>query len=176
VGNIISSMGELTSYVTLALLIIGLFVIRSRKITAVLLAIEIFLGFVYEILNPIGLFAIASFWGICTLHWRHLSSKEWVNTLRMVFIAAIAIAFAAHMIPGFDNRLVFDAILISPYAAPFTMYLNFDKTVAAAVLAVASGLLLKQTIPFGRQSWRNTFVISALCISFLLSLDSVVRR
>ncbi len=175
-GNIISSMGELTSYVTLALLIIGLFVIRSRKITAVLLAIEIFLGFVYEILNPIGLFAIASFWGICTLHWRHLSSKEWVNTLRMVFIAAIAIAFAAHMIPGFDNRLVFDAILISPYAAPFTMYLNFDKTVAAAVLAVASGLLLKQTIPFGRQSWRNTFVISALCISFLLSLDSVVRR
>lgn len=157
-------------YITLALLVAALFTVRSRKIIAVVLAAQIFLAFIYEIINPLGLSAVAAFWAICVLHWRNVSSKEWLNTTWIFLIAAMAIGFASHSIPGFHNIRVFDGILISPHAVPFTMYLNFDKTIAAVILAMASGLLFKQTGSFGMKAARETVVISAFCISLLIPL------
>ena len=166
----LSSIAVSLPYVTLALLVATLFTIRCRKIIAVVLAAQIFLAFIYGIMNSLGLSAVAAFWAICALHWRNLSSKEWLNTVRILLIAAIAIGFANHMIPGFHNMRVFEGILISPHAVPFTMYLNFDKTIAAVILAMTSGLLFKQSGSFGMKAARETVVIFALCISLLVPL------
>lgn len=160
-------------YITLALLVLGLFVVRSRKIITVLLAAQIFLGFIYEIVNPVGLFAVAAFWGMCALHWRYLSSREWFNTIRVMGIAAIAIGFANHLVPGFHNTRVLEGIVVSPTSMPFTMYLNFDKTIAAVIIAMASGLLWRQTTPFGLKSWRETLKIAGFCIGTLMFLAVV---
>jgi uncharacterized protein len=40
----------------------------------------------------------------------------------------VAWLMANHALPGFNNLRVFDHIQFSPESAPFTMYLNFDKT------------------------------------------------
>jgi uncharacterized protein len=46
----------------------------------------------------------------------------------------VALLMANHVLPGFNNLRVFDHIRFSPESAPFTMYLNFDKT-AVGLLA-----------------------------------------
>ncbi|MDF3033591.1 MAG: hypothetical protein K0R76_545 [Alphaproteobacteria bacterium] len=166
----IVSISMLFPYITLALLIAGLLVVRSRILLAALLAAQIMVAFIQGIIDPAGICAVAAFWGICTLHWQNLSSKEWINCLRVLFIAGAAIAFASHMVPGFHNLRVYSGILISPTAMPFTMYLNFDKVIAAVVLVIASGVFLKQTTPFGVKSLRDTVVVSAFCISLLIPL------
>lgn len=164
----LSSM--LLPYLTLGLFIAGLFVIPSRRMLAFLLTAQIIFAFHQGIMTPTGVFAITAFWGVCALHWRNPSSKEGLNTIRALFIAAIAIAFASHLVPGFHNVRLFNSIQVSPMAASFTMYLNFDKTVAAVILVMASGLFLKQTTPFGIKAWRETGIIATLCISLLIPL------
>src|SRR5471030_559675 len=150
----------LLPYITLGLLVVGLFAIRSRKVIAALLAAQILFAFVSEIINPMGLLSIALFWGICTLHWRHLSSIKLLNALTLYFIIAIAIGFASHMIPGFHNLRIFSGLVISPSGAPFTMYLNFDKTIAAVILAATSTLFLRQIGHFTMKSLVESFLIA----------------
>jgi hypothetical protein len=45
----------------------------------------------------------------------------------------VALLMANHVLPGFNNLRVFDHIRFSPDSAPFTMYLNFDKTAVGLV-------------------------------------------
>lgn len=166
----LQAISSLLPYFTLGLFIVGLFLTRSRIILAPLFAAQLVFAFIQGIINPLGLFAIVAFWGLCTLHWRHLSTKEWYNLIRIFALSLVAIAFASHMVPGFHNLRLFTGILISPSAAPFTMYLNFDKTIAAVVLVMASGLFVRQANPFGIKTLRNTVLISALCIAVLIPL------
>jgi hypothetical protein len=164
------SANPLLPYITLAILVAGLFVLRSRKIIAVLLAAQILFAYVSNLIDPVGLAAITSFWGICTLHWRNPSSKKWLNSLWFFLLLGIGIAFASHMIPGFHNLRVLSAVLISPIATPFTMYLNFDKVMAAVVLVASSGLLLRQIGPFRIKALTEAILISVLCVSLLIPL------
>lgn len=166
----LDSISMLVPFLTQGLLIAGMFVIRSRTVLSFLLAIQILFAFVNGIVDPLGLFAIAVFWAICTLHWRNLASSEGMNALRVFVLAAIAIGFASHMIPGFHNLRVFSGILISPTSAPFTMYLNFDKTIAAIILVLSSGLISRQTSFFGMKAWGETILTAVLCVSLLISL------
>lgn len=46
----------------------------------------------------------------------------------------VAVAMAIHKLPGFNNPVLFANIKLSPDAAPFTLYANFDKGVAGLVL------------------------------------------
>jgi membrane protease YdiL (CAAX protease family) len=164
----IEIINQLLPYLTQGLLIAGMFIIRSRIVLTCLLAGQILFAFVNGIIDPIGLFAIAAFWGVCALHWRNLASHDGVNTLRVLGLAAIAIGFASHMIPGFHNLRVFNGILISQASVPFTMYLNFDKTIAAIILVLTSGLIFRQTSLFGMKAWRETILAAVLCVSLLV--------
>jgi membrane protease YdiL (CAAX protease family) len=54
----------------------------------------------------------------------------------------VALLMANHALPGFNNLRVFDHVRFSPESAPFTMYLNFDKT----ALGLLTYLLFVTTI------------------------------
>jgi membrane protease YdiL (CAAX protease family) len=159
-------------YLTLGLLIAGLFMIRSRILLSILLAAQIVFAFLHGLIDPLGLLFVASFWGLCALHWQTLSRFERFNSerfsaLRIFFIATIAIAFASHMIPGFHNLRLFNGVSLSSTAAPFTMYLNFDKTIAAVIIALVGGFFIQQKNTFGFKTLRDTVVIAGLCLSLL---------
>jgi hypothetical protein len=47
----------------------------------------------------------------------------------MGIFLVIGVAMSNHLLPGFNNLLVIDRVQFSSDSAPFTMYLNFDKTV-----------------------------------------------
>lgn len=51
-----------------------------------------------------------------------------------VVAALLALALAMHLLPGFANPKLLDAVRLSAGAAPFTLYLNFDKASAGLLL------------------------------------------
>jgi uncharacterized protein len=48
----------------------------------------------------------------------------------------VSVGLMLHLIPGFNNLRVLDAIRIGPENAPFTMYYNFDKALVPFVLLI----------------------------------------
>jgi len=47
---------------------------------------------------------------------------------------AIAAGLFLHVVPGFENTVVLDGVVLGPGAAPYTRFLNFDKGVAGLFL------------------------------------------
>ena len=163
-------LNEMLPYVILGVLVTGLFIVQSRRILTLLMGIPILVALACGIINSVGLLAIGVFWGLCELHWCNPSTKEWLNALRLTLLVGFALAFANHLIPGFQNLRVFTDLHLSASSSPFTMYLNFDKTIAAMILALSSGLFLKQTSPFGKKSLAEVLKISLLCVALLIPL------
>ena len=166
----ILSLNEMLPYIILGVFIIGLLFIRSRKLLTLLLGIPILVAFMYEVVTPLGLLPIGIFWGLCELHWCNPSTKEWLNSIRLILLVGIALGFANHLIPGFHNLKAFTDLQISASSSPFTMYFNFDKTIAAAILAVAGSIFLKQRSSFGMKSLSEAIKISILCVTLLIPI------
>ncbi|MBM3468100.1 MAG: CPBP family intramembrane metalloprotease [Alphaproteobacteria bacterium] len=166
----IQSVSALFPYLTLGFLITGMFIFRSQRLLKSLIAAQLVLALAWGVINWMGLLAIGIFWGICELHWCYFSSKGWLASLRLIIIVAIALGFANHLIPGFYNLRAINNVYLSLSSAPFTMYLNFDKTAAALILAVTSSLIFNQTLPLGKGAFLRIFLLSGLCISVLIPI------
>jgi membrane protease YdiL (CAAX protease family) len=57
-----------------------------------------------------------------------------VRGLAYVAMLTGAAALLLHILPGFDNPLVLDHVVLSPDSVPYTKYLNFDKGVLGLFL------------------------------------------
>lgn len=98
-------------------------------------------GLAYGVLAWAALAALATLGGAA---WGSLQAPSAiVRRLLTAATAAIALALALHLLPGFDNPKLFDGITLGPGAAPFTQYLNFDKAAAGLVLLAAYAPRLK---------------------------------
>lgn len=89
----------------------------------------------------VGVLAWAALAALATLGaaaWGSLRASSVVVRRMLTAVAAtMALALALHLLPGFANPKLFDALTLSPGAAPFTQYLNFDKGAAGLVLLAA---------------------------------------
>lgn len=86
------------------------------------------------VLEPLGLLALAA---LAALLWpaRHARGLA-VRAFASVAAAAFVVLLSLHDVPGFANARVLDRVRFTPDAAPFTLYLNFDKG-AAGLLVLA---------------------------------------
>jgi membrane protease YdiL (CAAX protease family) len=105
----------------------------SRLVGMTALALSSLIGLLLHRIEPIGLIWILSA-GISIWITSDLAFPRWLRWMAMGIFLFMAIALSHHMLPGFDNLLVFDKIQFSFDSAPFTMYLNFDKTVVGILI------------------------------------------
>lgn len=106
-----------------------------RRLTLILLAIGYGLAFAAGQLQPIALVPITLLVGAgVLLQWNPSSLGKVI--CNVVFVV-IAVGLFQHWLPGFDNFRVIHAERLTPDAAPYTMYLNFDKPLAAFWLVLA---------------------------------------
>jgi membrane protease YdiL (CAAX protease family) len=107
------------------------------------------------IVQPVGLIGIA-LWVVVVREWvrfvRAAKAPAW-HGLLAVAVLGLAAALMLHRVPGFVNPRVIDAVRFTPDAVPFTLYLNFDKTLIGLLLF---GWVLPR-IASGRE-WREVLV------------------
>jgi membrane protease YdiL (CAAX protease family) len=78
------------------------------------------------------------------------SEKPWVRVLAAAGLLLTGVGLGAHVFPGFHNLKVIDAVQVSEHGIPFTLYLNFDKTLVGIII-----LSQMHTLVRGRKQWMD---------------------
>ncbi len=123
-------------------------------------------AFSYKLINLTGLLSIAFFYTICHIYFSYDKLNKYTKATLFTAIIFVTAGFTAHIIPGFFNSLVIDKIRISDLSCPFSMYLNFDKLIAAIILYITSGLWLIEK-PIDKKSILQTILYLSLCASIV---------
>ena len=86
-----------------------------------------------------------------------------------ILTGLLALALAMHKLPGFNNPVVIAGAVLSPGAAPFTQYANFDKgAVGLVLLAVLCSRLRARSELGGMlgKTWPVLIVTAAAVLTF----------
>ncbi len=144
---------SLFSYLFLYLTVLLLWVPGKQKIPAwsVSLIISVILGLINHQLElvalvPIILLAFAVYYS---------QAEKMFIFMRIIsglLVIVLSIGLAAHKFPGFHNLKVLDNVYLSTNAAPFTFYLNFDKTIVG-IFILGIGFQLVST----KKEWMLLF-------------------
>ena len=118
-----------------------------------------------------GLLVVLSFAGGCIL--AHRAAAPVVRVAAHAVMLTACAGLFLHIVPGFDNPRLLSGVVVSPGAAPYEKYLNFDKGVAGLFLL---GLYLPRRTADdeGLRRWRGglwrwavvTLVVMALSLGF----------
>jgi hypothetical protein len=121
------------TFAVLLLSIFGLWV--GRFVWMGLLALAVIAGYAAGVLQGLAIVWIAALAGVCFGYdrARRLPAGTGKRRLALGFsalgILILALLLGMHLLPGFQNFLALDEVVLSSGAAPYTLYLNFDKTV-----------------------------------------------
>ena len=90
----------------------------------------------------------------------HHAPSPTLRGVALAVVLAISAGLLAHLIPGFANPLVLDAVQLSGDSLPYTKYLNLDKGEA--------GLLLLGLVAQQRTARRSSVPVAPLLARFAL--------
>ena len=69
--------------------------------------------------------------------WYRNSTTSWQRAVAFVACVVITLLLGTHVLPGFSNPLLARDVVLADGAAPYTLYFNFDKTMAGVLLMAA---------------------------------------
>jgi CAAX protease family protein len=138
----------------------------SILVGMIALAVSSLVGLVLHRIQPIGLLWIVLA-GINIWITSNPDFSRWLRWAAMGIFLLMGIALSKHMLPGFNNLIIFDKIQFSADSAPFTMYLNFDKTVVGIFIYL---FLLKKREAVSWQEKDSFFTIKTFAILALFML------
>lgn len=147
---------ELTKGLLLAFILIILFIISLISFTGVLIIS--------------GFYILLHIYGILEKNKTHLQYSY--HTVAFI-ILILAVVLYQHVLPGFNNVLIFDKIQVSKDAFPFTMYFNIDKTLVGFLLfcfVIPWEANLKMAV---RKAWPLVIITIFLLIGLALIFDFV---
>jgi uncharacterized protein len=98
------------------------------------LAIASICGYVAGVLDAVALAVLLFAWLLCEWHARVTTVYGLARALSFGAVVLAMLGLGAHFLPGFHNPLVLDQVVLSPGAEPYSLFLNFDKTVAGILL------------------------------------------
>lgn len=140
--------------------------IRSKKLVLWATVITTVSALFQGIINLESLLAILLLFFLSYTYFAYSNLSKLVKTLLFLIIILLISGFLIHLIPGFANSLVIDKERLSPLSCPFSMYLNFDKTIAALVIYITSGLSTLEK-PVDKKSILYTTLYLSLCAGFV---------
>src|SRR5271163_2048742 len=100
------TMMSTVPYMTQALLVVALFARFSDNINRVLLGAQLIIAGACGVIHPIGVLALVLFWGFCEYHAQYARKNHMRNAVQLIAIIMMTLAFANHLIPGFQHLIV----------------------------------------------------------------------
>ena len=155
------------SYIFLFLLVVSCFTSGSRITLLLFCGIAVFIAWFEDLIEVKGVIAVVIFYSLNHLYFRKNSDNKYLKAILLLLILGMTAGFVLHMIPGFNKMLVFDRVTKSVISAPFTMYINVDKIIAALILFLHSDLFDKNQ-SLDKRSFLIVLQLLILCSSILM--------
>jgi membrane protease YdiL (CAAX protease family) len=129
----------------------------GRYAWAAVLAVAVVNGYVAGVLYGPGALWIVLFAVLCLAYSRAVSlaprpGRRPLIGLCVAPLLVLALLLGLHALPGFRNFLALDGVVLSPGAAPYTLYLNVDKTVVGLCIV---GILCRKGLLASWPDWRS---------------------
>jgi len=146
-----------------------------RKAALILIAVAVGRALMLDILSPVAMIPLVLL-AVSVWSFERRLGPSWMKWIQLLAILVLGLGLMSHQFPGFSNVLVFDKILISSDAVPFTMYLNFDKIMAGLLILI---FVVKpaQWERFGRSdvkiTLRTLMVLTLLLIPIAMAVGYV---
>ena len=133
-GNTIYSLDpwQIATFVALFIAVLALWISPFYWWSA--LAAAAALGYCSGVLQGAAFVSIALAIVVCKLYARSDGGTTTRRMVAIVSVVVIALLLGSHLLPGFNNPIVIDRVALSATAEPYTLYLNFDKTLAGLLL------------------------------------------
>lgn len=152
------------TYFALLLAVIGLWF--GRYVWLAFMALATILGYASGVLQgPAGVW-IAAFAGVCFGYDRARELPAGSVKRRMAIgfgafgIVVFSLALGMHLLPGFHNYILLKDWVLSSGAVPYTMYVNFDKTlVGVFIIGLCGQPLLRQGKQWAEASRRAVAIV-----------------
>jgi membrane protease YdiL (CAAX protease family) len=154
-------------YILLLLTSISCF-FKQKNISIFLLLCSVIVAYAYGTINCYGILGVIGFYAITLIYFQRDIASKLQSLILLLIILAIIISLSFHLLPGFKNFLVIDKLTISPLSIPFSMHLNFDKTIAGIILFMNSGLYEHEKL-LNRKSIIVTSMLLFLCSTILMT-------
>ncbi|ASW72984.1 hypothetical protein IQ37_09830 [Chryseobacterium piperi] len=144
---------------------------RKEAVKTSILVSIVITSLLTQLISITGALIISAFYALVYLYRSLENNKKYARYLYhslafVIFI--ISIVLFQHILPGFNNVLIFDKIQVSKDAVPFTMYFNIDKTLTGLILlllVVPMNTHLKSAL---KKSWH--LILAAILLLMGLSL------
>lgn len=165
----------IATFAVLAVTVLSLY--WSMRVWGSMLALAVGLGYWSGVLSSFAALWIALL-ALACLAERRLANRRSSSSMgftigRVLALAAIVgltLALAVHVLPGFANPQIIDDLPLTPSAAPYDLYLNFDKTSAGILLlGLLCPALLKGAMPHGALLRAVPIVVATVAVVVLLS-------
>ena len=155
------------SYILLGLTVLISLFMKNRDFIVLAIVITTISAFGQGIVNIVGISVLLFFFVVCQIYFsKDALNKHLKNLLYVVIVILLGCAIT-HIIPGFSNALVIEKLRISELSSPFSMYLNFDKTIIALILYVTGRLFLLEKF-LDKKSIQQTLFSLLLCLVVIL--------
>jgi membrane protease YdiL (CAAX protease family) len=155
------------TYLLLLLCVICSFFAPRKKLVISMIVITNLYALLQGTINFSALFTLIVFYLMSDKYFNSPNISRPQKNLLFIVILCFIIALSMHQIGGFYNLLIANKLALSSHSAPYTMYLNFDKTMGAVILYVTSGLYKSQSA-IDREVFFQTIKYYLLCIVTLL--------
>ena len=132
-----------------------------------LLFITLISGIYTGTANFIAVTSIVILYGLISIYSK-VSPR--VKPLFWLLVFALAFTLELHLIPGFHNLLILDKVKITADAMPYTLYLNFDKTIAGLLIIGLTLQRVKSLANF-KLMLKHVFVRLPLVLLIILILS-----
>jgi membrane protease YdiL (CAAX protease family) len=160
------------TYVALLVAVVGLWF--GRRVWIPALAVAIVLGYVAKVLYGPAAVWIVAFAALCIAYDRAKTlesrgSRVAATALAAAGVLVLGVLLGMHALPGFHNFLALDKVVLSSGAEPYSLYLNFDKTlVGLCILAFCYRALLTRALEWRRAVRRAApiSVVSIIVVAF----------
>lgn len=139
--------------------------LKNKPLLCVLLLLSLFPAYQEGVLTPLGFSALLLFFLVSYASFNIPKMPLYLKRGLWVLLLGLSAGFVLHKIPGFSNTLAVSAMQITASACPFSMYLNFDKVMAALILYAASDLpQAKKTIKIRTLKKTAVFLICSILL------------
>ncbi len=148
----------------LAAVVLTSLLVRSRDIILLLIGLLSAFAWYNSVIDWLGALFIVLLFSITYIHYCYNKFK----TISLALMLGMVLAMMTHKLPGFYNPLAIDQLKLSEFSKPFSMYLNFDKCIAALIIFAFSGLVKAEKLP-NKTALIQTLKILVFCVVVIIA-------